>query len=197
LPGKRFRRRNVYRCRLRPADKILLARGLAVDHVLTEVYSMDSPGRPTAKTTAGAALRSALFWIVVLGMGGTGAELLLLGHTEDRLQWIPLALIFFGLLAAAWHRASRSAASLRAFQAILLGFVASGVAGIYFHYRGSAEFKLESNPSLGGWDLFRQAIRSKAPPLLAPGAMIQIGLIGLVFTYRHPALARSGEGEMK
>lgn len=154
---------------------------------------MSTAEREGEITRAGAAVRSALFWIVVLGMCGTGAELLLLGHTEDRLQWIPLALIFFGLLAAAWHRASRSAASLRAFQLILLGFVASGFAGIYFHYRGSAEFKLESNPSLRGWKLFREAVRSKAPPLLAPGAMIQLGLIGLAFAHRHPALARPRE----
>jgi hypothetical protein len=87
----------------------------------------------------------------------------------------------------------RSAASLRAFQLILLGFVASGFAGIYFHYRGSAEFKLESNPSVRGWKLFREAVRNKAPPLLAPGAMIQLGLIGLAFAHRHPALARPRE----
>ena len=138
-------------------------------------------------------LRLALFLILLLGMLGTGAELILLSHTEDRLQWIPLALILLGLLTAGWHWARRSAPSLRVFQVILCGFIASGFAGMYFHYQGSAEFKLESNPSLRGWSLFREAIRNKAPPLLAPGVMIQLGLLGLIFTYRHPALGRSKE----
>jgi hypothetical protein len=26
------------------------------------------------------------------------------------------------------------------------------------------------------------------PPLLAPGVMMQLGLIGLAYTYKHPAL---------
>jgi hypothetical protein len=49
------------------------------------------------------------------------------------------------------------------------------------HFQGSAEFKLESNPTLKGWELFWAAMRSKAPPPLAPGVMIQLGLIGLAF----------------
>jgi hypothetical protein len=44
---------------------------------------------------------------------------------------------------------------------------------------------------LAGWQLFWQAIRSKTPPALAPGVMIQLGLIGLAYTYRDPALFRS------
>ena len=138
-------------------------------------------------------LRRAIFLILLLGMLGTGAELILLSHFEDRRQWIPLVLISLGLLTSGWHWARRSAPSIRVLQVILCGFIASGFAGMYFHYQGSAEFKLESNPSLRGWSLYREAIRSKAPPLLAPGVMIQLGLLGLIFTYRHPALGRSKE----
>jgi hypothetical protein len=32
-----------------------------------------------------------------------------------------------------------------------------------------------------------------ATPLLAPGIMLQLGLVGLLFTFRHPALARPGD----
>jgi len=138
-------------------------------------------------------LRLAVFLILLLGMFSTGAELILLSHIEDRLQWIPIVLISLGLLTSGWHWARRSAPSIRVLQVILCGFIASGFAGMYFHYQGSAEFKLESNPSLQGWNLFREAIRSKAPPLLAPGVMIQLGLLGLIFTYRHPALRNSTE----
>jgi len=50
------------------------------------------------------------------------------------------------------------------------------------------EFKLETNPSLVGWALVWAVLTGKAPPVLAPGAMIQLGLLGVVYTYKHPAL---------
>jgi hypothetical protein len=79
----------------------------------------------------------------------------------------------------------------------MIAFIAAGFAGFYFHYQGSVEFKLESNPSLAGWRLFWEAIRAQAPPALAPGIMIQLGLIGLVYTYRHPALLAAANAEFK
>jgi len=119
---------------------------------------------------------------------GSTTELILLAHTEDWRQWIPLILLAAALSALAWHWLSRSAMSTQALRWLMLAFVVSGLAGIYLHFQGSAEFKLESNPKLGGMALFWEAIRSKAPPLLAPGAMVQLGLLGLVYTYKHPAL---------
>jgi hypothetical protein len=134
------------------------------------------------------AIRSMLLGIFLLGVVGTGAELLLLNHTEDIRQWIPLVLISWSAVVLGWHLMGRNAVSLRVFQGTMLAFIVAGLAGFYFHYRGSAEFKLESKPSLAGWALFWEAVRSKAPPALAPGLMIQLGLIGLAYSYRHPAL---------
>jgi hypothetical protein len=102
-----------------------------------------------------------------------------------------LILIALAIFASSWQARRATALEVRILQALLLGFILSGFVGIYFHYQGSAEFKLESNPSLAGWALFREAIRAKAPPLLAPGTMIQLGLLGLAYTYRHPALERT------
>ena len=115
-------------------------------------------------------IRIVLFAILLLGMIGSGVELILLDHTEDWRQWIPLILIGLGLVASGWHGLQSTARSVRVLRAIFIGFIASGLAGIYFHYQGSAEFKLESNPSLRGWPLFWAAVKGKAPPLLAPGA---------------------------
>ena len=137
------------------------------------------------------ALRRMLRLILVLAMLGTCAELLLLGHTEDWRQWIPLALTALGVGVLAWHCARPGPRSTRAVRATMMAFIAAGFAGCYYHFQGSAEFKLESNPSLAGWALFWAAVRSKNPPSLAPGVMIQIGLLGLAFCYRRPALAGS------
>jgi hypothetical protein len=131
-------------------------------------------------------VRRMLLAILLLGLLGTCTELLLLNHTEDLRQWIPLALIGAGLVALVWHALTDSVASARATRWTMVGFIAGGLAGIYFHYQGSAEFKLESNPMLAGWALFWAAIGAKAPPFLAPGEMIQLGLLGLVYSYINP-----------
>jgi len=102
-----------------------------------------NPSKTTMTT-----IRIVLFAILLLGMIGSGAELLLLNHTEDLRQWIPLILLGTGLLVCAWHGVYSSALSVRVLQTILLGYILSGFVGMYFHYQGSAEFKLETNPSL-------------------------------------------------
>jgi hypothetical protein len=145
----------------------------------------------TDKGVVLAMMRKLLCAIVVLGMSGTMAELILLNHTEDVRQWIPLALLAAALFVFGWHTVSRAPISMRLLRWLMIAFVGAGLVGIYFHYQGSAEFKLESNPSLRGWALFWAAIRAKTPPLLAPGAMIQLGLLGWAYTYKNPALFRS------
>jgi hypothetical protein len=47
-------------------------------------------------------------------------------------------------------------------------------------------------PSRSGFELFREAMMG-ATPALAPGSMIQIALIGLAYSYRHPRLSRGNE----
>jgi cation transport ATPase len=142
-------------------------------------------------------IRAMLLTIFILGSVGSAAELLLLNHFESLLQWIPLLLILVSFVILGWHAVRQTPASTRAIQGVMIAFIAAGFAGFYFHYQGSAEFKLESNPSLAGWRLFWEAIRVKAPPALAPGVMIQLALIGLAYTYRHPALLASTKTELK
>jgi hypothetical protein len=138
-------------------------------------------------------MRRILLGTLVLGLIGTGGELLLLNHVEELTQWAPLVLIVLALAAIAWYSISRAPASVRALKWVMIAFVIAGFAGFYFHLQGSMEFKLESYPTLKGWELFWTSMRSKAPPPLAPGVMIQLGLIGLAFAHRHPALKAKKE----
>lgn len=135
-----------------------------------------------------AALRGFILLVFLLGMGGTAAELLLIGHTEDGWQWAPLLLFALCVVVLAWFAASRSAASLRAWQAVMLLFIVSGGIGFWLHMQAKIEFQQEVNPSLAGMALYRKAFESVSPPALAPGMMVQLGLLGLAFAYRHPAL---------
>lgn len=119
-------------------------------------------------------------------MVGTAVDLLLLNHYEEVWQFPPLVMIVFGLVVVAWVWFVGSANAVTAMRITMVLFLATGAAGLLFHYNGNREFQRETDPSLHGWALFVKAIRSKTPPALAPAAMIQIGLLGLLYTYRLP-----------
>lgn len=132
------------------------------------------------------AARRILLAILLLGVTGVVAELLLLGHIEDFYQWIPVALGFATLAVGAVMVARPGVALVRLFQAVMLLMIVSGAVGMLLHFQVNMEFQLEMDPSLSGMNLYRKAILAKTPPALAPGAMAQLGLIGLAYTFRHP-----------
>jgi hypothetical protein len=68
----------------------------------------------------------------------------------------------------------------------------SGITGMALHYRAKSEFALERDPSLSGVALLREAVEGSTPPLLAPGAMIALGILGSAWTYRHRAFTKKG-----
>jgi hypothetical protein len=149
----------------------------------------NSPAKIREDPVTVATIRRILLAIFLLGTLGTGAELLLMGHTENFWQWVPLSLILISLVTLSGYAAVRRVAIMRLFQVIMIFFVISGIVGLVMHYRGKMEFKLETNPDLAGWPLFREVIKgATVPPVLAPGVMVQIGLLGLAYTYRHPGL---------
>jgi hypothetical protein len=135
-------------------------------------------------------VRRMLLIVLAIGLTGTLGDLLLLSHYEDRAQWIPLPLLAGALLSIAWHVARPTAASVRVLQGIMALVVVAAFAGMALHYNGAAAFQLEVDPSLSWWDVARKAARAQSPPILAPGAMLQLGLVGLAYTYRHPVIAR-------
>ena len=138
------------------------------------------------------AARRILLAILLLGVAGILAELLLLGHDEDVYQVIPIALGFATILMSAIVAMRPAAGSIRLFQAVMILMILSGLVGVYLHFEVNMEFQLEMDPALSGMNLYRKAILAKTPPALAPGAMMQLGLIGLAYTFRHPAFGSRG-----
>ena len=134
------------------------------------------------------AARRILLAILLLGLAGITAELLLLNHVEDFYQLIPVMLSGGAVLTAAMVVLRPTPGTVRLFQAVMVLLLLSGAIGVVLHYQVTMEFQLEMDPTLSGMALFRKAIVAKAPPALAPGAMTQLGLIGLAYTFRHPAL---------
>jgi hypothetical protein len=153
---------------------------------------MDAGG-PKASTDT-VVLERVRLWIVgiiVLGLIGTMTELILLEHDEQALQFVPLVLMVLGAVTLAWYAAAKSTASLRGLQIVMGLFVLSGFAGMVAHFNGSMEYQLELNPDLSAWELLDKIFHAKAPPLLAPGMMIQMGLLGLAYAYTDLRYRRS------
>ena len=140
-----------------------------------------------------APLRLLLLIALVVSLVGTLAELLLLEHFEDAWQWAPLALLAAALVTLAWHGLDHGPTSLNVLRGLMVLCIASGALGVLLHFKGNVEFELEMYPDLSGWQLFKDSMMG-ATPALAPGAMLQIGLVGLAWTFRHPAFKPLKDG---
>lgn len=146
---------------------------------------MTEQGSPPAET----GLRRVLLLIVAVGALGLMAELFLLEHFEEWTQWIPFVVLGPSLLGCALLALRPTSPLVRAFRWVMATTIVTGVVGIWLHFAGNRAFEIEMDASQGGWLLVWHSLRG-ATPALAPGAMVQLGLIGLLYTWRHPALTR-------
>jgi hypothetical protein len=134
-------------------------------------------------------LRRLLLVLILFGSAGLIAELFLLEHTENVWQWLPLIVLASSFIAALLLLLRPSRTLARLFQALMVLAVLIGGLGFYLHYTGNSEFELEMDSTLAGFPLVWSALRG-ATPALAPGALAQLGLLGLASLYRHPLLRR-------
>jgi hypothetical protein len=125
--------------------------------------------------------------LLLVGIVGVALELLLLEHFEDPWQWTPIALLAVGVPTATLVLLRPSHALLRLLQGLMLTYLTAAALGIFFHLKANVEFELELRPSMAGMELVLETLKG-AMPALAPGAMAQLGLLGLLVTYRHPSL---------
>jgi hypothetical protein len=124
-------------------------------------------------------------WVTLAAMLGTGVELVLLGHTEDRMQWVPLVLLAAGFVTGLVLTVRQSRPVLTTFGTLMGLYVLAAPVGIYLHLKSNVEFELEMRPSMEGVELALESLQG-AMPVLAPGTMAYLGLIGLLVWYRHP-----------
>lgn len=135
-----------------------------------------------------AVLRGLVLAVFLLGALGTAGDLALIGHYGDAWQIAPFALLAVAVGAAVWRFLGAARPAVRAFQGATLLLVGAGLVGLWLHYQANVEFEKEMYASLSGFELFWKAIRGASPPSLAPASLIHLGLVGLAYTYRHPAL---------
>jgi hypothetical protein len=134
-------------------------------------------------------IRRLLLVLVLFGSIGLALELVLLEHFESVWQWIPLGVLATGLASGILVALRPTHWSIRVFQVVMMLFIVTALLGLYLHYDGNVEFEREMDDSARGIDLFWRSLRG-ATPALAPGAMAQVGLLGLILAYRHPGLRR-------
>ena len=130
-------------------------------------------------------LRQLVLGLVFIGIIGLEIELALLRHAESFSQWIPHIVLLVGFVASILIYVRPTPGTIRVFQAMMWIFVLVGLLGVFFHLKGNVEFAVERDPSLSGVKLIWKVLRG-ATPALAPGALSQLGLLGLLYTYKQP-----------
>jgi hypothetical protein len=135
-------------------------------------------------------VRVLLLAIMLIGIIGTMVELLLLGHFSGLVQITPLLLLLAGFVVVGWQTVAPGVASVRVLQLVMVLFLSNGLVGIGYHYGGNEIAAREETPKVDGGTLLRVALVG-ASPVLAPGSMVLLGLVGLTYAHRHPSLTKS------
>jgi hypothetical protein len=125
--------------------------------------------------------------LLLFGAAGLIGELVLLEHYEDPQQFVPFALLSATLVVGGWHAWDGGRTSLQVLRVVMGLLILAAPVGIYFHLTGNYTTEHDFDPSLLGLDLWLTVIRGEAPSL-APGTLAQFGLLGLLYSWRHPAL---------
>ena len=133
------------------------------------------------------AVRKLVLALFLVGSAGMALELFFLEHTESLWQWLPLIALGAGILSGLVAAISPRRSTIRPFRMLMFAFLIVGLLGVLLHYQGNVEFALERDPSLRGLPLVWKVLRG-ATPALAPGTLAQLGLLGFIFSWRHPAL---------
>lgn len=137
-------------------------------------------------------LRQMIHGLVLLGIIGLIAELLLQKHFDTATQIIPLASLGAGLATTIVVARNPTPAAVRAFSITMIVFVIAGALGLVLHFKGNMEWVLERNPDFSGFKLIWKSLTG-ATPALAPGALAQLGLLGLAWSYGRTAVRSESE----
>ena len=119
------------------------------------------------------------------GIVGTAAELILLGHVDSAAQWIPVVALAAAVPLLFWHAMRPGPLTVRLIRVIMCAYIVCGLIGVGLHYDGNIEFERELHPKDDGLAFLRHTLAG-ATPVLAPGSMVLLGLLGIAHVYKHP-----------
>ena len=130
-----------------------------------------------------AGLRRVLGALFLLASVGLSVELVFLEHFEDAWMLLPLAAIGLGVATLALRILVGSRFTVMLFRGVMCVMIVTGLLGVALHYQTGAEFQADMDPTLSAGQMLWKVLHMKAPPMLAPGVLAQLGLLGLATTY--------------
>ena len=139
------------------------------------------------------ALRRPLLGLLLFGLLGTAVELVLLRHDDDGWTILPFVVSAFAGIATLARLVRPVPASVRWLWIAMVLLVAEGVPHVGLHYAGGLEFQTEMDPTMSRSQRFWNVLHMPAPPALAPGILMQLGLLGLISTYRDPLVSATSQ----
>jgi hypothetical protein len=128
-------------------------------------------------------LRRFLMVLALLLFLGTLAELWLVNHTEDAIQWLPFFLCGLGLIAIVAFLLKRTKGTTLLLRVCMVLAIIGSALGIYLHVSNNVAFEKEIHPNASGSALIMKGL-SGANPLLAPGTLAVAALLALAATYK-------------
>ena len=130
--------------------------------------------------------RLRLFLLALSSMlfAGTLAELCLVNHTEDAIQWLAFVFASVGLLVTLVSLIRRGRITLAVLRVGMVLVIAGSLFGIYQHVSNNIAFEREIQPNSTIGHLVWKGL-SGANPLLAPGALAIAGLLALAGCYKY------------
>lgn len=137
--------------------------------------------------SAGEVLAQLRRFLLVLSMMlfvGALIELWLVGHTEDKIQWLAFVLAGLGASAALGRIFRSSRATLLLLRVCMALVILGSMLGVYEHFSGNIEFEREIQPNASTPALLSKAIKG-GNPLLAPGILAIAAIVAFSATYRH------------
>ena len=137
---------------------------------------MAQPPDPTSDAHTLGTLRTLLLALVLFGSAGLATELVVLEHWEEWQQQLPLALLIAILLGTIAFLVRPGPRGILFLRGVAAATIVSGIVGAVLHWRSNAALEMEIDPSIPAGELFREALGGGVPTL-APGAMIQLGLL--------------------
>jgi MFS superfamily sulfate permease-like transporter len=137
-------------------------------------------------------LRQCVLAITTLALLVTPFELILVEHYNEPTMFIPFVLAGLALLAIVCAFVWPNKRTFRFLRVAMILLVVGSAVGVFFHLRGNLEISREVDSELRGWGLIWDVLAGSAPAL-APGLLAQAGLLGLLYTYKHPVLVNEKE----
>jgi uncharacterized membrane protein YqjE len=132
-------------------------------------------------------LRQFVLGLAALATLVTPLELIFVEHYSEPLMIIPLVLIGLSLLAIIAIVFWPNAKVFKVFRGVMLLLIVGSAVGVFFHLRGNVEVVQEVDSELQGLSRIWGIVTGGAPAL-APGLLAQVGLLGFLYTYKHPVL---------